>query len=252
LNTFTNSTLQQNITKINDISLKWVFGFLMSGSLSSTSYYVTDLINNKVYVLNDNWSYVSNKTFSNPALIITIECSLFMTGHNNIWKLDKDLNVLIHYNATASNPKYRGIYYDSKRSYIYVAPVNFQVIQEFDLKLTLRHNISTSPYKPCSLIEYNNQILVGTTNGIILFIVNEMIKKQINGCNERGVQISSILFDGYGYMATSCNDEQLYLYYSNGSFTGKNFTTPHAPRYIGYDSKERFVLISIYEIHIYN
>ena len=53
-------------------------------------------------------------------------------------------------------------------------------------------------------------------------------------------------------MATTCSNNDLYLYYPNGTFTRKNITTPASPRYIGYDSSGRFVQISWTQINIYN
>ena len=78
--------------------------------------------------------------------------------------------------------------------------------------------------------------------------------KQFNGCNGNSVLLESILFDPNGYMATACNDptNKLYLFSPSGSYTGKSITTTYAPRYIGFDSKGRFILISWYQINIYN
>jgi hypothetical protein len=105
-----------------------------------------DTVANKVYILNDNWSYISYKTFTRPTYMITIGSSIYMTGDINIWKLDKELNILIQYNSTESTfPFYRGIYYNSSNGFIYVAPNNLTVIRVFDLNLTYNHNISISP-----------------------------------------------------------------------------------------------------------
>ena len=94
---------------------------------------------------------------------------------------------------------------------------------------------------------------VGTSNGTILLIVNEVIIRTFNGCNGNAVILSYILFDKCGLMATSCQTiNQLYLYYPNGTYHGKNVITPVSPYYIGYDSKGHFVQISLRQISIYN
>lgn len=66
--------------------------------------------------------------------------------------------------------------------------------------------------------------------------------------------MKSILFDKYGYFGTACDypSNQIYLYYSNGTYTGKSITTPGFPTYIGFDSKSRFVILSFYRISIYD
>ena len=121
------------------------------------------------------------------------------------------------------------------------------------MNLSLSHNISTSACNPFSITKYNNQLYVGdNSKGAIIVIENEVIIRQFNGCNGNLGRLAYILFDDCGMMVTTCNTNQLYLYYPNGTFTGKSFTTPTDPRYIGYDSKGRFVLISWYEISIYN
>jgi hypothetical protein len=187
--------------------------------------------------------------------MITIGSSIYMTGNANIWKLDKDLNILFQFTSTANTTsKYRDIYYNSKNGFIYVAPYVLTEIQVFDLNLTYSHNISVSPYKPYSISEYNNKMFVGTTNGIVILIQNELIINQFNGCNGSSVSLTSILFDQYGYMATICSDptNKLYLYNSNGTYTGTSLSTPSNTRYIGFDAKGRFVVISRYQISVYN
>jgi hypothetical protein len=93
---------------------------------------------------------------------------------------------------------------------------------------------------------------VGTRNGIILIIVNEVIKYTFNACNGNSDVLTYILFDQCGLMATSCYNNQLYLYDTNGTYLSKNKTTPIYPRYIGYDSKGHFIQISNNQISIYN
>ena len=130
---------------------------------------------NKVYTLNYNWILVSIKPFTLPEYMITVENSLYMTGDLNIWKLDQDLNVLIEYIAN-NNPSYRGLCYNPTNGLIYVAPYRLNSIHVFDLNLNLKRNISISPHIhiPWSIIEYSNQLFVGTGRGIILVFQNEI------------------------------------------------------------------------------
>jgi hypothetical protein len=64
--------------------------------------------------------------------------------------------------------------------------------------------------------------------------------------NGDSVWLTFILFDQYGYMATICINriKKLYLYNQDGRYTGTSLSIPVYPRYIGFDTKERFVLIS--------
>ena len=118
---FGNSAIQSNITQFNGTSFINLFDFGMMYSSCNTSYYIMDHGVNKVYILNDNWSFVSFKTFTLPAYLIAVENSLYLTGNLNLWKLDLNLNVLIQYNAN-SFPLYRGLYFNSTNRWLYVAP----------------------------------------------------------------------------------------------------------------------------------
>jgi DNA-binding beta-propeller fold protein YncE len=88
---------------------------------SNSYYYVSDNGLNKIFILNESWSFVPSKAFSIPAYLTAIGSSLYATGDVNIWKLDQNLSILIQYNAIGTSPFYRGIYFNSINNFIYVA-----------------------------------------------------------------------------------------------------------------------------------
>ena len=47
-------------------------------------YYVMDISGGKIHLFNDDWSYVSYRTFPGPAYMITNDGSRSMTGGSNI------------------------------------------------------------------------------------------------------------------------------------------------------------------------
>ena len=253
---FSNPTIQSTINQINGASFGHLGGFGMYSSSGTVYYYLMDIGAYKVFILNDQWSFISAKVFTRPAFMISIDNSLYMIGDDNVWKLDKDLNILINYNPSGT-PFYRGISYNPSNGFIYVIPVNLNEIQVFNLDLTLIRSISTSPHYTHTITFSSNQLYVGTYEGIILvyifFYQNEiLIRQQFNGCDGNSGLIPSILFDPNGYMATSCYESnKLYLFSPNGSFTGKSITTPYRPTHIGFDSKGRFIQISSNQISIY-
>jgi hypothetical protein len=55
-------------------------------------------------------------------------------------------------------------------------------------------------------------------------------------------------------MAVACGEfHNLYLFYSNGTFTGMNFkTVAQYPQSIRFDSNGNFVVVSDNQINIYN
>ena len=105
---FTNLTIQSTFNQLNGNSFGGLNGFGMYSSTNTTFYYVMDYYKG-VYILNDEWSFISSKYFTYPFNMIPINNSHYMTGRDNVWKLDKDLNILISFNPTGAYPVYRGI-----------------------------------------------------------------------------------------------------------------------------------------------
>jgi hypothetical protein len=141
---------------------------------------------------------------------------------------------------------YNGIYFSCTMNLIYAAPSGLTYIQVFDLNLILNYTIDLSLNFslncPVSISEYNNELYVGTNNGLVLVIVNKIVIRYFSGCSL--VPIYSLVFDNCGLMAITCSAYNLInLYYYNGTSTRKNLTTPGIV-YVGFDSKGRFVLLS--------
>ena len=94
---FTNPSVQSEISEFNGNSFCGLMGFGMFSSSGTVYYYLMDYDASKVYILDDEWKFISSKTFTKPAYMINIGNSLYMTGQKNVWKVDKDLNILINY-----------------------------------------------------------------------------------------------------------------------------------------------------------
>jgi hypothetical protein len=238
------------------VTVTGVSGDYVGLGMSSSNliqYYVTEFWQGKIFVFDENWNYVSTKSsFSYVYYMIPGGNYFYITGNGNIYKTDQQLNVLIRYDSTGSFPLYRGLYQNSTNDLIYVAPFALQVIHVFNLNLTLNDSISITPYRPWSINENNNELYVGTTNGTVLVIVNKQIIKQFNGCNGQSVFLFSILFDDFNNMATSCDNKQLHLYNTAGTYLNKSIPTVSSPRYIGLDSKSRLVVVTSTQISLYN
>jgi hypothetical protein len=228
-------------------------GFGMSRS-NPIKFYVTHYNLGEIFVFDENWNLVSRKSsFLNVYYMTPVGNYFYITGYKNIWKTDQQLNVSItHTNSNLSSPSYCGLYYNATSDLIYVASQDFQVIQVFNLDLTLNDSFSITPYKSWSLNEHNSELYVGTTNGTMLVIVNKQIIKQFNGCNQQSDKLFSILFDDLNNIATSCANKRLYLYNKAGTYLNKSIIpTDSNPYYIGFDSKSRLVVVTTYQISIY-
>ena len=100
----------------------------------NTTYYVSDWGANKVNMLDHNYTFIKSVGFSSPANILTVSNNVFIVGDRNVYKTDKYLNLLKQYTG-GSTVWYRGIYYNSTESLLYLAPQQLMVLNVFDLNL---------------------------------------------------------------------------------------------------------------------
>jgi hypothetical protein len=223
-----------------------------------TTYYVTVSADSGyiVFILNDEYQYIGSRSFPNVHYIITIGNYLYISSEYNIWKADKDLNVLIPYGASVAQD-YWGLYHNSTNNLIYVAANYNYSIHVFDLSLNLIETISipTSYGGPWSISATNNKIYVGCSYQKIVVIENKQVINSISGCGRSSSgTVRSIIFDQLGYMATCCSDGQsvMYLYNKNLIYTGLTFSTsPNSAYSFGFDSKNRFVALIVTRISIF-
>ena len=222
------------------------FGYLVD---SNTTYYALDWSANRIIIFDSNWQYLTFKSLTYPAYMITVNNSLYIAAKNFIYKTDKYLNITKQYNSTSAG--YHGLYYNSSGNTIYVAGYYKYAIDVFDLNLNLVDSISTSTFTPYSLQGYKNYIYVGTGTGELIVIENKIIKQTVTVCTV--TLLSSIQIDNFGYMALSCySDKMTYLYYSsNVSYTGMSMAYSVYPYLTNFDSNGRFVVISPSQIDIY-
>jgi hypothetical protein len=168
-------------TSLNGNTFSALQGFGMMVDFN-TSYYIMDETKNLIFLLNDNYDYVTIKTFSRPNYMVTINSSLYITGSINVWKTDKYLNVLFtHTESGVAN--YNWIYFNCTDNLIYVAPTGYTYIQVFDLDLIINCTISVSPNNPRSFGEYDNELYVGTNQLLVLVIVNKIVIRSFTGCS---------------------------------------------------------------------
>ena len=247
MNVFTNFSLRSNIKLINGNSFTQLFGFGMMID-SNTTYYVLDKTGGKVYILDEQYNYIAHKSFSTPCYMATTGSTVYISSLSNVYKTDKYLNLLSQFTSTNS-PSYRGIYYNSTSSLIYVAAFSSRVstIDVFNSNLTFNGSIQLLPYTPYSISSNNNQLYVGTSNGTILVLVNNIILRSFS-CIRCSTTVISIIFDQLNNIGILIDNtvNMLFLYNSNSTLSTIAF-----PRFVGFDSQSRFVILSYTEIRIY-
>jgi hypothetical protein len=223
--------LKFKISSFN-VPLTWTLGFGMMVDLNVT-YYVADFSGNTIYILNDEWKYLTSKSFPNPAYMVTIDNNLYIICNSYLYKTDKYLNKLDTYQPSSS-PSYRGIYYNSTSQLIYTVGEGSKTIEIFNLNLSIYQIISVSSYTPRSIIEYDNELYVGTSDGSILLIVNQAVIRSFNGCGGNSDYITSLLFDQNGILSTLCDRHNIYSYNQNGTLLRTGFVTASSPQYKEY------------------
>ena len=221
---------------------------------SVTQYYLAEYSGSKIHIFTDDWSFISSKSYNFPNSVCAIGNNLLISSGSYITKTDSNLNVLIQYTGTSS---YQGLFYNPANDLIYVAAFSDNAVHIFNSTIYLRTLISVSPETtPWSITGYKNQIYVGmrySGNIVVISMQSNQIINTLNGCNSVSyVWISSIVFDQFGLMATSClTKNQLNLFYSNQSYAGKSLSSPGYTYSIGYDSKGRFIIMSYGRVDIW-
>ena len=252
LNAYNKYKPQTSIYSFSGITFGQLHGFAMIGK----TYFITDPVANRVYMFDENWNALSYQSFSRPAYMLAINNTVYISGVYNVYIADKDLNTLNQYNA-ADSPYYNGVYLNATSYLLYIVSNGKSTIDIFNLNLNRVDTISIAQYSnPYSIQGFNNNLYVGTYRGLILVISNKIVIRTFNGCNSNCLAniITSIVFDQFGYMATT-NDASVannaYLYDSNALLIG-SFSVPNYLCDMQFDSKGRLIFVSFNQITIYN
>ena len=220
---------------------------------STNTYYVSDFSKGLVYMFNDNWDFIGQNEFEfSPYYLIAVNISLYVTSLDAIYKVSNDLNTIYaQYNAVDGiGSLYSGICYNTADNFLYAAlvgAINTKEIEVFDLNLNLVATIPTPNYLPVSISIFKKQIYVGTTQKIVLLIVNKSIISSFPACNSI---VNSLMIDKLGNIATACSEGVLNLYDSN-KVLYRNVSIKTEPKLLAYDSKGRLVTISSSKIIIF-
>jgi hypothetical protein len=183
----------------------------------------------------------------NPISIIFINNEIFITGYDGIYKTDKSFNLVDSYISTGAS--YRCIYHNSTSDILYVARETSYSVDLFYRNLTFISSISLIN-GPWALTEKNGKLYVGLYGGVISVLENNLVVKNITTlCTAR---ITSIVIDANELIGVLCRvNDMLYLYSTNGSYTGTNMTTPLYPVFMNYDLNGHFIIAGIDQINIY-
>ena len=86
MNVFSNPSIQSTFNQINGRSFDNLVGFGIYSSSNTTYYYVMDYGANLAWILNDEWKFISVKSYSWVSYMISI--GLYLTSDYKVSKVD--------------------------------------------------------------------------------------------------------------------------------------------------------------------
>jgi hypothetical protein len=102
---------------------------------------------------------------------------------------------------------------------------------------------------PYALTEKNGKLYVGLLGGVISVLENNLVVKNIKTLCTGST--TSIVIDANDQMAVLCYSNSTMYLLTNGSYTGKNMTTPSIPRFMSYDLNGHYIIAGQSQINIY-
>lgn len=249
---FQNYKLRKNITSFSTIQFQQATAFSFVCKLNR--YLVLDYNNSKIISYDQNFTYRhASSSINKPQFITTVKNSnsfeLFISsGTNGVFKLNSSLSV--NYSFFRWITAYGGIYYNHTGDYILACSTSnnmIEILRRDDL--TFIKYISTSPFPPTDIREYNGTLYVSTSNSNILAIQNEKISFNFTTiCNS----ITSLSIDKLGNIAVVCSP-YIYLYSTNGSYLNLSWISPiENITSIGFDGFGNFILIAYSGVYSFN
>ena len=218
---------------------------------TNSTYYIIESTSNKIFMFDENWNYLLNRTIPGPSHLISSNNMIYISAFGNIFQTDKNLNIFLNYTCPYGGVNYAGIYHNATDNTVFAVSNFLTLIHIFDQNLTIIDSINLSPYNPYSLEENNDKLYVGTSNSDIIMIQNRTIICTFKIFNGIQAPVNSIKIDMNGYMAVVSSLNIAYLYNINGSYTGLCFAVPSTSMDINFDSKGRCIIVSTYQISIY-
>ena len=246
-----NYQIKFKIKKYSNFSINYAVGFEQFVDGSTTTYYLIDSHNCKIVLFDQYWQFISYVVVNDTLNYLVIaENQLFLSAENGIYKINRNGEIVKA--SPKSGAIYKGIYFNSTNSLLYVGTYSSNKIQVFNQNLTFLRTIRTGSYIPYSLNAYGDTLFAGTTTGEILLFKNELIQKVFNNTCSTKTLITSIAIDKYGFMAVTCFfDSLIHLYHVNGSYMNIEIHTAYHPENIAIDSNGRLIINSISEFDIY-
>ena len=179
--------------------------------------------------------------------------TVYLVYYNSICALDSDLNVLKTYRFTYYYQEYvrmNGLYYNNQTDHLLVTSETTYGFFIFTLELEFISFYQFTNSTTTSIVGYNGLLFVSTNDSVIWVLQNETLSYTFQTlCTS----ITRLKIDQFGYIAVLCSTNTIYLYYTNGVYTGTAWTSPFSSTVdIGFDASGNLVIAANNGLFLYH
>ena len=227
-------------------------GFQTVCDLNCT-YFAWDYSLSQIVKFDQKWNFKSQTYYSRPLAMLSVDFNntklLYLTYFNGILCFNSDnMNILISYNYYQCN--LNAIYYNNLTDHlIFVSGQSYGIII-FSLELEFVSLYSFTNALTTYVTGYNGLLFVSTTNGIIWVLQNETLSYNFQTlCTS----ITKLKIDQFGYIGVVCSTNKIYIYSTNGAYTGVAWTSPITSTVdIGFDTSGNLVIAATTGIYLFH
>jgi hypothetical protein len=242
--------LIKGIINYNNLNNFYVTSFAVTCDTNSSNINYYGLDYNQWYIIkyDGNWNYLSKASVQYPKMMLIVSQNntknIFLaTSYGGVYSLNENLTIFKTY---AVNQFYSCLYYNITANHLLASTTSYAGIDVFYLNLTLIKTIPVS-YSNNYIAEYNGLLYVSSTTSFIMVLKDEV---EICTITTLCATINTISIDSFGIIAVNCPSyiqNNIYLYNSNGSYTGTTWISP-VPTItkIGYDHMGNLIMAARY------
>jgi hypothetical protein len=216
---------------------------------SNISFYVMQYGYSRIIKFDKDWNLIKYSSISNYFMITLVDNNvkrLFISRYNGLTEIDENLNLIKSVSVPGNN---YGLYFNSTSVQLLVASGSYEIINVFNLNLTLIGNIKV-PYTNNYILEYTGLLNVSSQLSYIMVLENQIFNHSFSTyC----YYIRNFEIDQNGILAISCHTGVIYLYTRNGTYTGQSWQSPiYYPSSISFDSNGNPVISDDHGLYIFN
>ncbi len=216
---------------------------------SNISYYVMQNGFSRIIKFDNEWNFIKYSSISNNFMISLVDNNinrLFISSFSGMSEIDENLNLVKSVPVTGYN---FGLYFNSTSAELLVSSGLYAIINVFNLNLTLIGNI-TVPYTNKYILEYNGLLYVSSESSYMMVLENQIFHHSFSTLC---YYIQNFAIDQNGILAISCYTGAIYLYITNGTYTGQSWQSPiYNLMSISFDINGNLVISNYYGLYIFN